>query len=327
MFKKIFSISDYNSIKKNVSDFFNDTPPVVTAFDSKGHSLNLLFELNDVWLKSDPKLSRYKEYLIDSFSSGLSRSILLNDKHMDELFKKKNSVSIDYIDFEGEYCFKCGKRHNLRILSDGTLLERNVEGSFNNGKIVNTPLKPCLFSEEIVKRQFTFNTDTLIMSDYFRFNDNIFSKWIGKVQGSVDINSAKGLVEETDHYLKKGVFKVQVGNSSPTVIKKGNSFYFGYVKEDSEKLLKNFHIGSICTDLWATCVMEKSVLMDVLLQNGRTKEQALKEIKDTVNIEIKIEPGTYEITCNSLSQHLSDDHDEFSSKNLETLYFTMNKVK
>lgn len=326
MFKKLFTIdknSDYKTgFKDHVLNFFKNTPPPTQKFNSNGHELNLFFKLNNVWVSPiEPDREIYFGNLCQTFEQAIIRTMIYNSKLKQlNVDKEQKAIILDYVDLDdSEFCFKCGKRHYLRIMRDGTIMERN----FENKETEIIPLRECSFKEEVIHRTLTFKTDTLIMSDYFRFKDSVFTNWIG--EKTIDINSAKGMVAETERYLDKNIFKVQVGNTCPSVFQKGNTFYFGSTNEESEDKLER--IGYICTDMWATTIMEKATLVDLLIKNGRTKKEALKQIKETTHAEVKIKPGKYEITYNILTHELDEKYDKFSEKHLRVLYFVMKKVK
>lgn len=121
-------------------------------------------------------------------------------------------------------------------------------------------------------------------------------------------------VKFNDHYAKKNIAHLFVGNTSPSIYVKGDKIIGG---ENNEQEDTSGKVGKICTDLWWTTMMDHDEYIKMLKKLGRTKEE-IKEIFDfwTFNI-FDVEPGTYEFT----SRYSSFDEDEFDG-----VYFEAVKV-
>lgn len=221
-----------------------------------------------------------------------------------------------------EYCFECGKRYKLipdiktktfnpltysskdkKMIELDDCIKSNSNGqfsfihSFPSGKISFANDLRELFTEEEIK-----NIDSEI-SLRSGFNNDINSTY-GQELNSV-ISSELGLVY------------IQVGNTSPSIYydkknklitAKLECVYDKDTQEDIDTQTKSeIKKGYICTDLWAVCAMDHSLLVK------KAKENRVR-LEDVVEFSFKVEPGDYEITS-----YYGDDEEEIK-------FFTMKKV-
>lgn len=285
-----------------IKDLFDFTKVFKVKEDKKFDLKAIIEILNNC--KDIPKLTSHHKtnfhYSWNNFNTLLDyQKKSLAEQILSAAFREfvDNKKEIKKLNFR-DYCFSCGKYVEFELM-ENEYIEKNHS---------------C-FTEHQPKRQIEFKTGNLVASDYFRFKNGIKLSKLVKDDDHVDLNCALGLLQETDLYLSKNIVKVQVGNSSPSIIQKNNNLFFAQAKEND-----NSDYPYVCTDLWAVTLCEKEVLVDFLIKEGLTEEEALSQIKETTNAEIKVDAGLYEFEFNVVSQHLPD------VEIFDTLYFTLKKI-
>ena len=221
-----------------------------------------------------------------------------------------------------EYCFECGKRYKLipdiktktfnpltysskdkKMIELDNCIKANSNGQFSfihsvpSGKISFANDLRELFTKEELKN---IDSEVSLRSGF----DNSINSTYGQELNSV-ISSELGLVY------------IQVGNTSPSIYydKKNKlitaKYEYLYDKDKQEeidtKTKSEIKKGYICTDLWAVCAMDHSLLVK------KAKEHGVR-LQDVVEFSFKVEPGDYEITS-----YYGDDEEEIK-------FFTMKKV-
>lgn len=130
-------------------------------------------------------------------------------------------------------CYNCGEKFSTEIFWD-------VE---SGELVIKTEDSECF--DITVDHSFDL---------YFKAGDEIlFGDWVGGPHDSgsyLDLNSEKGLYENSLFYSKHNIGYVQVGNSCPSVYRDGDLIYIGIPKGKKSSDLEK--LGFICTDLWAT---------------------------------------------------------------------------
>lgn len=238
----------------------NELPKI----DFKGHTTN--FEAYWNSFKENP------DYMKDRLIEDVSRKFY---EHFVNVLANPHSARFESFTLR-EYCFECGEYCHF-------VFSRLQPEPF----VANE----CSFKEDVVTLPISFKTDTLCVADYFRLKGDAFKIYTegSKHFHELDINCNKGRLEMTKLYLAKNIVHISVGNSSPSVYKIDNDFYFGSIKEDS----KLEQIGWVCTDLWAVTMVEKTDLEKLMDSQNFTeveKKQAYEH-----SSELKVQAGDYEI--------------------------------
>ncbi len=232
-------------------------------------------------------------------------------------------------------CFDCGQ--SMKIKMDGWQPTFTVY----NPKATNMEeryIKPesCI-SNNIISLDVEFETGELLIADWIRIEEFTTASKAGK---RFDINSSKGVIEQTTHYLKEHNFiSVFVGNSSPTIYEHNNKLVFGREvwgtdeeEEDKEYTSLFKEKGTVCTDLWWVTIIDKSQLIKIVASSGIEQDAATKIVneyleKEGHNIErLNVEKGQYTL-------NFAADKYEFIEKNKDkeiknepiTPYFTLEK--
>ena len=95
-----------------------------------------------------------------------------------------------------------------------------------------------------------------------------------EVKDDFDVNETLGLKQTTEAYGRYGMFHGFVGNSCPSVFRKGDTFYIGNQGfDDSDEVidpLPGERVGGVITDLWWYCVAD---LDDYLARGGKIRER------------------------------------------------------
>jgi hypothetical protein len=148
-----------------------------------------------------------------------------------------------------------------------------------------------------------------------------------KAPNHININSTQGIKQHTEHYAKQGLITHFVGNSSPRVFQMSADrleIRGGYCEKEDGCTLpecpmpscgQGTQIGSICTDLWWYCAVDRAAFEKRI---GKTAEQYEKEYHATGAwpeiVHAKVIPGTYR----TVSQYHIDS---------EKLYSFIERVK
>ena len=255
--------------------------------DFKGHTTNF-----------EPRWNNFKDnpsYMQDSLIQDISRKFY---EHFVNILANPHSARFESFTLR-EYCFECGEYCHF-------VFSRLQPEPF----VANE----CSFKEDIVTLPISFKTGTLCVADYFRLKGDAFKVHTEGTKHfhEIDVNCSKGRLDMTKLYLNKNVGYVSVGNSSPSIYKIKNDFYFGSTKETSK--LKE--VGSVCTDLWAVTIVEKADLENLMDSQSFTPFEKNKAYENSS--ELKIKPGDYEIVIPMGSTELK--HPEF-----ERIYFILKK--
>lgn len=153
------------------------------------------------------------------------------------------------------------------------------------------------------------------------FND--LRKFYEEESPRSNINYMIGQKQYTDHFAKQGMIMHFIGNTCASVVQVSDERleigYFGCDKEEDCKydtcpapdcgFVEKNEIGSICTDLWWYCAVDKDAFEKRI---GKTVDQYQKEYHATGAwpevVRAKVTPGTYR----SVGQYHIDDERLFS---------------
>lgn len=102
----------------------------------------------------------------------------------------------------------------------------------------------------------------LLIADWFRLENNEFTKAVKEGQQSIEVNSEAGMRAQTQQYAALGFASVFVGNTGPAILQIGDDLLIG--RQPVEEKKSHHHKGSVCTDLWWATIIDRQVLTDIL---------------------------------------------------------------
>jgi hypothetical protein len=221
----------------------------------------------------------------------------------DRLIKVLDAGDIQWFQLEVPECLATGQRFATEIHNwQPTLgtLERRKGGS----RII--PLKPGQFSDPGVEC-VTINAPSgeLLINDWFRID--AFTKIcqdVLKDNKCFSVNSDAGVIAQTSIYANKlGFASVFVGNSCPSVFARDGNLAIGLGRDNGEDPVitpNGKELGSVCTDLWWTTIIDRQVLTD-LVATTMPRAQAIQEVDDIIKeyshtmMIAHVEPGTHHL--------------------------------
>lgn len=162
----------------------------------------------------------------------------------------------------------------------------------------------CL-TKKPIELDIIFPTGQLLISDCFHIDVlNNAMKYMGKDAYSDEkgINTSKGRIFNTTYCLDKcNVISVVMGNSNPSIFKNENKLLIGSINNENENIdTKDFEeVGKVNTDLWATTIIDRQDLFDLLYpeMGNNSNEFIEKYINDPLNdvSKVNVNPGKYKL--------------------------------
>lgn len=166
---------------------------------------------------------------------------------------------------------------------------------------------------DIIKVPVFFETGQLLCNDWFRIAE--FNEELNQFTNKYSLENNLSISQRTIDIAKQyNIAMVQVGNSSPGVYEINNNLCVGYVNDENFPNYNDFELfnkknkkTNICTDLWATTIIDKANLINIVQKNQKsTIENAIKTVEEYINKNhlkvINVEPGNYYLYC-SFNHH------------------------
>lgn len=225
----------------------------------------------------DIRFKRYYEENLEEFYKLVKQLIFANSIEivLETDFESGmiNAKKLSY----NSYCPVCGKWPQFKI-------ENNVLSSID---------------ECVTLGDFTYDIDVpsgkLIFCDWPDKGRDILNS-IEKGAGRIDINCDYGIEQMSTLYASHNIGTFFVGNSSPHILRKGNSIIVEspvveYDDDDKEIGInysdKTFEdVGSICTDLWWCTVFDLEVYQNIVGEKYDEDDVGAHTVVD-------VEPGKY----------------------------------
>ena len=225
----------------------------------------------------DIRLKRYYEENIEEFHKLVKQLIFANSIEivLETDFESGmiNAKKLSY----NSYCPVCGKWPQFKI-------ENNVLSSIDECATLG---------------DFTYDIDVpsgkLIFCDWPDKGRDILKSIEDKV-GFIDINCDYGIEKMSTLYAANNIGTFFVGNSSPHILRKGNSIIVESpvveYDDDDEEIGTNYSdetfedVGSICTDLWWCTVFDLEVYQNLVGEKYDEEDVGAHTVVD-------IEPGKY----------------------------------
>lgn len=177
-----------------------------------------------------------------------------------------------------------------------------------DGKVMFvTENKEC-FNETIQKFTFTVKKgDTVLMGD-----------WLGALPrnapGHPSLNTIKGSFDTYTYYNTFNAVNFGVGNSCPTVYRRGDDFSFG-IRGEGEGWE---NIGSICTDLWAVTIMTERDIDRIEKDTGEKAQKDRADVQFEATEDMVFEV-TYDHTVSSWDWEVDEETEEYIGKPFATM--------
>jgi hypothetical protein len=175
-------------------------------------------------------------------------------------------------------CRTCGERISFKTL---------------NSEETSTSVTECPYKEGFPPIEAMLEIPS---GEILLFND--LREFYDREAGIIDINNTLGIKRYTEHYAKQGLIMHFIGNTCASVVQVNDERieigYFGCEKEEDCDFVEKNEIGSICTDLWWYCAVNKDTFEKRV---GKTVEQIEDEYHATGAwpdiLRAKVTPGTY----------------------------------
>lgn len=143
-----------------------------------------------------------------------------------------------------------------------------------------------------------FTTGNMLIADWFRIQK--FTE-MTRDSDKISINFSQGRSEAALFYASLGFVSVILGNSSPSLWQRGNAFVIGRSADVDEEVTEGLLHGSVTTDLWATTIIDRAKLEEMV---GVEAVAAYLDEEDVKTFQLT--PGTYKLT-------FSGDYEKFAS--------------
>jgi len=239
------------------------------SIDLKGHTNSIRFILPDI------QSHLVFEMLLDEKKAGLLKG---NDPFTSE--GRANILEIGLRESVSRpQCAVCGEHYKI-FLRQGKKLEAST---------------PCNFAKGFPEISVDLNVPS---GEIILFND-LREEYASRDESmQFDINTTMGIKQYTEFYAKRGLAIHFVGNTCPGVYQCGNKLIIGSLWEDQKKIFPHSKkIGSICTDLWWYCAVDKA---EFEKRANKTVDQWEKEYHATGAwpnlVRAKVAPGVYQTT-------------------------------
>jgi hypothetical protein len=241
---------------------------------------------------------RGHDIYLPSLEHGMEHELRMK-KHIEENYP--SILKENYPLYPHSYCAKCGSTPSFVISVDGSDTYRaDTECAYKDGF---PPIEAML---------------EVPSGEILLFND--FRKFYEKESDMIDINNTLGIKQYTEHYAKQGMAMHFISNTCASVAQISDKrLEIGYFECDKEENCEYEEcssscpeyvevniIGSICTDLWWYCAVDKDAFEKRI---GKTVEQFQEEYHATGAwpkvVRAKVIPGTYRTVG---QYHIDQDH-------------------
>lgn len=115
--------------------------------------------------------------------------------------------------------------------------------------------------EEVLHVTIPAPSGRMLIADWFRFDDNLFTELVDARNLNFKINTSFGCRQQTEHYAREhGFLSVSVGNSSPGVFRRKDHDLLGSSNGELPSAVTGKQVASVCTDLWWATIIDEEVL-------------------------------------------------------------------
>jgi len=122
---------------------------------------------------------------------------------------------------------------------------------------------------EMVEVRIPAPSGRIMVADWFRMANNVFTDAVFKRTSRAPINTEHGKVRETvNHAAQLGVLTIFSGNSSPEIIREGGHMVLGLFDEEhpAQRARNKDVLAKVITDLWWTTMVDVDVFKALVRQ-------------------------------------------------------------
>lgn len=224
---------------------------------------------------------------------GLEAARAFDKAHaFNEHVSRFNAGDFQNYHFSHESCWETGLSLTLRFTNwvpEGCYISKN-------GVLPVPPLGDAGIQETTI----TLRTGNLLALDWFRIEE--FTDAVDNPKFQFDIDARTGRENQARFYAEKfGFISVSLGSGGARVFQDGNTLVIGHHTEGAGPAPAHLtDVGSVCTELWATTLIEYERLVEIVSQKLPI---TAKEVVDSYLasltpgsyglLKVKVEPGTY----------------------------------
>lgn len=313
---------------------------LVFAPELVGHNINPGSIYNDLVQKKE--IEHYKEnnfyYNFIHHAAFLSRYYREGEERTPDTIKQKYEDFIHKVNtgnFMNNECFfdkfpcqTCGQ--NISISFENWKPKVTV---FNHELFTFDKPKDCLAKDNL-QVEVEFKTQELIALDGIRIKE--FQDYTANLE-KLSINEAIGRIEMTKAYAQHNMIHLCVGNTSPNIFQRNDSFAVGHYEDcDDEEAGSFTSPGMVCTDRWTVLIVEIQTVIDIVAKTlGQEKakikvEEFLNQKPDWTFTYLRVTPGKYTVNFNGDYEQFSeyvkkDKFTDFDEHDKITPFFTFHK--
>lgn len=225
--------------------------------------------------------------------------------HKDKSSPKESLSNLNDIMSKGAFeSWALGTSHECDVIGVRLIMDiqegwRPRLGTLDHSKNSYTfnPLTQDVPDPQVLVHQIPAPTGEMLITDWFRFKNNLFTELVKTDAPEDSINTSIGCAKLTEHYAKNfGFMSIFVGNTCPAIVKRDDHVLIGCVDEDAYEgydddnypdelpadavpVLKGKIIDRVCTDLWWATMIDKEVLI-TLLATKSNRIEAEKQVDD-----------------------------------------------
>ncbi len=228
-----------------------------------------------------------------------------------EVVVRMNQGDFPHLGSDGaDECSVTGKRLYTVISGWKAALCEAVDKPGSRREMV--PIREEAALPTVIAHTIPVPSGKLLVADWFRMDDNLFTQVVKEGAPEESINTAFGRKLLTQHYAEKfGFMSVEVGNTSPSIVKRDDHLVVGYFNDD-EFTPEGKVIGSVCTDLWWVTAIDAQVFENVVAT--RVGHEEAKSLVDAF-VKKEVASGNInvvEVEHGELSFHFTAERDDLA---------------
>lgn len=257
-------------------------------------------------LVENPQSQKAAGYVGELFGEALAKKLpfLRHASSVEEFHEKFvraiTAGNFGFYDTELGDCANSGLR--LRLVVKDWVPELGTTEIINKSSVF-TPLAPGQIRPPGIEHVvINAPSGELLINDWLRIGAfTELTQETLKAAGGQSICSSAGRVLQTQIYARElGFASVSSAEGGPEVFLEDGRLLFGYEGEDSCRPASRQSLGSVCTDLWWSTIIDRQVLVD-LVARKLGPELAEKEVvaleAETADslIKVSVPPGQYHL--------------------------------
>ena len=219
-------------------------------------------------------------------------------------------------------CYECGRKIKLELFTQKGVFQPMMAEFVKkeDGRWGYQIAPVCSVNVDNEKISVQFKSSTVYVADWFRIKGFLEVVDEGGKKQFEKMDSRQDFVNIAKRYAQDHNFvKISMGNCCPYIYQNGDEILVArqidvhdYDEETDDFILKpelegtlasKFGFeekGMVCTDLWATCLIDHDTLVGILKKAGNSDpEKDIKEwLANSDNTVLQVNPGTYDYCFN-----------------------------